>query len=230
MPNRFRRRHPADSAPDVTAGGAAARAEIDGATHPHWLRRPILGRSADRDLAAHLVRELTDLGDVLHDVRFPDAAHSLDHLVVAPSGIWLIDMVHIAGRVERRDVGTRGHPEYRLLLEGTDRSDLVDHLGTLRKSRHAVARFAADIDVHRVVCLIDATWSISARPFQVGDVWVTWPRALTDKIRSSGLVPIRTAHEIAAAITAASVEGPGDSVAHIDIDDRLHQAGAALHR
>lgn len=230
MPNRFRRRHPAD-----WATGGTTLAEIEGATHPHWLRRPILGRLADRDLSAHLVRELTGLGAVLHDVRLPGATNSLDHLVVAPSGIWLIDTVHIAGRVERRDVGSRGQPDYRLLLEGADRSDLVDHLGTLRNSRHAVARYAADIDIHRVVCVIDATWSISARPFQVGDVWITWPRALTDKIRSSGLVPIRTAHEIAAAISAASVQVAATPVAptalrRTDVDDRVDEAGGALIR
>ena len=188
--------------------------EVDGTTHPHWLRRPILGRPADRDLAVHLARELTDLGTVLHDVRLPDATHAFDHLVVAPSGIWLIDTVQIAGRVERRDVGSRGRPDSHLLLEGTDRSDLVGHLDERRENRHAVARLAADIDIHHVVCLIDATWSISARPFQVGDVWVTWPRALTDKIRSSGLVPIRTAHEIAAVINAASVQVSLDTTPH----------------
>ncbi len=151
------------------------------------------------------------MGTVLHDVRLPNTAHTLDHLVVAPSGVWLIDTMHITGRLTRRDVGTRHEPELHLSIDGVDRTSLVDSLGILHQARRAIIDMQFGIDVHTTMCLIDTTWPMSARPFKVRNHWVTWPRALTDKIRSSGLVPIRTAHDIAHAISERQPQ-PGASV------------------
>ena len=137
------------------------------------------------------------MGSVLHGIRLAGTTHTLDHLVVAPSGIWLIDVVHVHGRVTKRDDGTRTKPEPRLILDGTDRSALVDELGILCQTRHAIASMKFGVEVQTTTCLVDATWPMSARPFQVRGHWIVWPRSLTDKIRSSGLVPIRTAHDIA---------------------------------
>jgi hypothetical protein len=172
---------------------------------PTWLRRPVLGRHADRDLPSHLQRELNGMAGVLHDTRLPGMNHTLDHLVVAPSGIWLIDTVHIHGRITKRDVGTRHDPELRLMLDGVDRSALVDSLGILRHARHSIASMQFGVEVQTAMCLIDATWPMSARPFKVRNHWIIWPRALTDKIRSSGLVPIKTAHAIADVIAERQV-------------------------
>ena len=147
------------------------------------------------------------MGAVLHDVRLAGTAHTLDHLVVAPSGIWLIDTVHITGRVSRHDAGTRQDPEVCLLIDGDDRTALVDSLGILRQGRHVLATMQLGAEVQTAMCLIDATWPMSARPFKVRDHWITWPRALTDKIRSSGLLPIRTAHDIAHAISERQLAG-----------------------
>ncbi len=193
--------------------------------HPAWLRRPVLGRHADRDLRGHLERELHGMGSVLHDVRLTGTTHTLDHLVVAPSGIWLIDVVHIHGRITKRDIGTRVDPELRLVLDGTDRSALVDELGILRQTRHAIAAMKFGIEVQTATCLVDATWPMSARPFQVRNHWIVWPRSLTDKIRSSGLVPIRIAHDIAGEITRRQTLHTGDTGAISDSGDAV--VGAA---
>lgn len=183
--------------------------------HPTWLRRPVLGRHADRDLPSHLERELNGMGSVLHDLRLPGTIHTLDHLVVAPSGVWLIDTLHIHGRLAKRDIGTRQEPEHRLILDGVDRTSLVDSLGVLRQARHAIVGMQFGVDVQTALCLVDATWPMSARPFKVREHWVTWPRALTDKIQSSGLVPIRAAHDIAHDISERQQVGerqPGATV------------------
>lgn len=137
---------------------------------------------------------------MLHDVRLAGTGHTLDHLVVAPSGIWLIDVVHITGRITKRDIGNRFEPEVRLLLDSDDRSALVDELGILRQARRSVDNMQFGVEVQSAMCLVDATWPLSARPFRVSNHWIVWPRSLTDKIRSTGLVPIRTAHVIADAI------------------------------
>lgn len=151
-----------------------------------WLRRPVLGRQADRDLPSHLRRELNGIAAMLHDVKFSGAPHPLDHIVVAPSGAWLIDTVHFGGRISRRDV--------------IDNPAFTDSIDTLVEARRAIAALQLGIEVQTAICLIDTTWPMTACPFKAYEHWVTWPRALTDKIRSSGLVPIRTAYDIADAI------------------------------
>ena len=176
-----------------------ARSDATGASN--WLRRPVLGRHTDRNVATHLDRELQGLGAVLHGVQLPDTTHSVDHLVIAPSGIWLIETAHLAGRLTHRSVGTRHETESQMLLDGVDRTALVDSRGVLSAARESIAAMQFGVDVQTATCLIDATWPISAHPFKVGDHWVTWPRALTDKIQSTGLLPIRTAHDIARAIS-----------------------------
>jgi hypothetical protein len=155
------------------------------------------------------------MGTVLHDVRLPGATHTLDHVVVAPSGVWLIDAVHLHGRLTKRDVGTRQEPQLRLILDGVDRTALVDSLSILRQTRHTIVDMQFGVEVHTAMCLIDTTWPMSARPFKVRNHWVTWPRALTDKIRSSGLVPIRTAHDIAHAISERQQVGEQQPVASV---------------
>ncbi len=190
----FRLRHHENSA---ATDPASIPVLGDDPPHPTWLRRPVLSRQADRDLRGHLERELRGLGAVLHDVRLTGTMHTLDHLVVAPSGIWLIDVMHINGRITKRDVGTRSEPDVRLFLDGNDRSELVDELGILRQTRHAIDAMKFGVEVQTATCLVDATWPMSARPFRVKNHWIVWPRSLTDKIRSSGLIPIRTAHDIA---------------------------------
>jgi hypothetical protein len=156
------------------------------------------------------------MGAVLHDVRLPGTTHTLDHLVVAPSGIWLIDTARITGRLTRRDVGTRQDPVFQLLLDGVNQTSLVDPRGILRQTHHTIAAMQLDVEVQTAMCLIDTTWPISARPFTVHNHWITWPRALTDKIRSSGLVTIRTAHDIAHAIAEQQTNAANVSIA---VDD-----------
>src|ERR1051325_9884838 len=42
---------------------------------------------------------------VLHDRRVPGSKANLDHLVVSPSGVFVVDSKHYTGRVQRRDCG-----------------------------------------------------------------------------------------------------------------------------
>lgn len=141
------------------------------------------------------------MGAVLHDVRLPDTTLPIDHVVVAPSGIWLIETAHVAGRLTHRATGPRRKSSSTVLLDGVDRTMLVDSVGALSAARDAVVAMELNVDIQTATCLVDATWPVSAHPFKVNGHWVTWPRALTDKIQSFGLLPIKTAHDIADAIS-----------------------------
>ncbi len=65
---------------------------------------------------------------MLDDRRVPGAKATLNHLVVAPSGVWVVEAKDYDGRVERRDVGGWFKVDERLYVGGKDRSHLVDGL------------------------------------------------------------------------------------------------------
>ena len=63
------------------------------------------GSEGERKLAAHLVRTVGERAVMLHDRKIPGSRANIDHLVVAASGIWIIDAKSYKGKVEQRDVG-----------------------------------------------------------------------------------------------------------------------------
>jgi hypothetical protein len=64
-----------------------------------------VGAEGERRVGAWL-DTLTSAGAlVLHDRRVLRSKAKIDHLVVAPSGVWVIDSKHYDGRIECRDVG-----------------------------------------------------------------------------------------------------------------------------
>jgi hypothetical protein len=86
------------------------------------------GSEGERKLAAHLVRTLGDRAVMLHDRRIPGSGANIDHLVVAASGIWIIDAKSYKGKVEQRDVGKWLKTDYRLYVNGRDQTKLVGGL------------------------------------------------------------------------------------------------------
>ncbi len=62
---------------------------------------------------------------VLHDRRIPGTRANIDHIVVVPSGVWIIDAKRYKGLVASRDVGSLFRPDVRLYVGSRDRSSLV---------------------------------------------------------------------------------------------------------
>jgi hypothetical protein len=83
------------------------------------------GSEGERKLAAHLLRTVGDSAVMLHDRRIPGSRANIDHLVVAASGIWIIDAKSYKGKVEQRDVGKWLKTDNRLYVNGHDQTKLV---------------------------------------------------------------------------------------------------------
>ena len=65
----------------------------------------------------------------LHDRRIPKSKANIDHLVVGPSGVFVVDAKNYSGIVERRHVGGWFRPDERLYVGGRDRPPRVIALG-----------------------------------------------------------------------------------------------------
>jgi Nuclease-related domain len=135
-----------------------------------------VGGEAEERVGRLLSSAVGDAGVVLHDRAVPRGRANVDHIAIVPSGVWVIDTKRYRGRVRRagrlgRLVGRRI-----LVVNGHDRSHLLD---AARRQRALVASAAGQATtVRAALCFADAEWGLWARPFALRGVTVTWPGAL----------------------------------------------------
>jgi hypothetical protein len=139
---------------------------------------------------------------VLHDRRVPKTPANIDHIVVAPSGVWVIDAKHYTGRVTKRDVGPWLRSDERLFVGGRDRSSLIAGLMKQVDVVTASVPFDSGVRVRPVLCFVDAEWKLFAKPFVVRNTLVTWPKALIGLISTSNPC-LQQVEQIAASIAHA---------------------------
>ena len=145
-----------------------------------WAR----GAEGERRLAAHLTRVLGDRAVFLHDRKHGRA--NIDHLVVASSGVWVIDAKNYEGKVEYRNVGGRfGPADNRIFVGGRDKTKLAAGLGWQVEGVRA-ALGELDVPVQPVLCFTSSDWGLFARPFRHDGVLVTWASKLADVIAEPG--------------------------------------------
>ncbi len=80
--------------------GKLARAFDEKPTSTTAWRKGAVGEAR---LAAALASDLRADAISLHSRKVPKTRGDIDHLIVAPSGVWVVDAKHYRGRVERRD-------------------------------------------------------------------------------------------------------------------------------
>lgn len=137
-------------------------------------------------LAARL-KDLPEPARVLNDRRIPGTRANIDHIVVAPSGVWVIDAkrykskrpeLHVEGgiirpRVERLRIGGR---------DGTKVVDGVHKQVSLVRASLEDAGITAPI--HGALCFLEGDWPMIGGSFAVGEVHVLWPRLLVKRINA----------------------------------------------
>ncbi len=172
------------------------------------------GAGGERRVAAELERTLGSRGIVLHDRRIPGSRANIDHLVVAPSGVWVVDAKAYRGRVERRDVGEWFRTDVRLYVGRRDRSKALDgarwQRETVRRVLEHELRDAESptvtptlppaLPLHASICLIGAEWPWLARPFSFDGVWVASPRRLGKLLLGPALLDRRRIEGVAEAL------------------------------
>jgi hypothetical protein len=182
---------------------------------PQSIRAWAKGSEGEQRLAAHLLAAVGDRAILLNDRKVPRIRGNIDHLVIAASGIWVIDAKHYRGLVTQRDVGRWLKTDLRLYVGRRDRTALAEGLGwQMAAVRKALG--GADVPVTAALCFIEADWKLFAKPFQQNRVWVTWPKKLAEMIGEPGpLTPAdvaQLADRLAGALppaAAASKNGQG---------------------
>jgi hypothetical protein len=143
------------------------------------------GSQGERKLASYLTEHLGDRVVLLHDRRVPQTRANIDHLVVAASGVWIVDAKLRKGLIELRDVGGWFKVDCQLYVGGRRQTKLVDDMGwQVEAVRHALG--TPTVPIHPAVCFVDGEWRLFAKPFELKGVMVCWPKELVKKISDEG--------------------------------------------
>jgi hypothetical protein len=84
------------------------------------------GSKGESRLAAFVDRELGDAVIALHDRQVPGTRGNIDHIFVAPSGVWVVDAKALKGAVARRNSGHALRPRNELYVGGRKRTALAE--------------------------------------------------------------------------------------------------------
>jgi hypothetical protein len=143
------------------------------------------GAAGEKRVAEELANRLGTSGVLLSDRRVPRTKGNVDHIAIAPSGVWVIDAKHYTGRVEHRDKGGWFRTDWRLYVNGRDRTKLVDALDWQIAAVEKVLS-GKEVPVHAALCFVGANWGLFSKPFQQAGVWVTWVAKLAEMILEPG--------------------------------------------
>jgi hypothetical protein len=166
------------------------------------------GAEGERTLGAGL-DGLADAGVItLHDRRRTGTTANIDHISIAPSGVWVIDAKHYKGKVLKRDVGGWLKVDMRLFV---DRRNCTKVVRAMTKQAEAIRKALGDdwaeVPVRPMLCFVDAQWSWPVKAFHLDGVVVAPPKA----VRRLLLEPSR--------IAQAAIEQVAGT-----LDRRLHPA------
>lgn len=104
---------------------------------------------------------------LLHDRRILGTRGNIDHLVVGPAGVFVVDAKAYRGLIQIRNRGWFFKPEYRLYVGRRDCSQLALDLGWQVKAVE-IALASANVDpmppINPVLCFVDGEWPLLSPP------------------------------------------------------------------
>jgi hypothetical protein len=158
------------------------------------------GSAGESRLAAWIAKEVGDHVIALHDRLIPGTRGNIDHLFVAPSGVWVVDAKAYKGKVVRKQVGPFWRGDNEVFVGGRNRTKLAK--GVEHQLDAVIAAVRSDpslaaLGIYGALCFLDSDWGLMDSPFNVGNVWVTYPRALRKALRKKGEVSRATMEHVA---------------------------------
>lgn len=184
----FQRRHNARQERVLTNHPRIGRFLLAVFDDPQSTRAWSVGAEGERMLSEMLASMADESLRVLNDRRIPRTKANIDHLVVCPSGVFVVDAKRYRNaRPELRVEGGLFRPRTELLyVGGRDRTSLVAGM----HKQVAVVRDALvdqpEVQVQGVLCFIDADWPVFGGSFTMDDVAVVWPKKLKASLTAPG--------------------------------------------
>lgn len=141
---------------------------------------------------------------VLHGRSVPNTRGDVDHVIVAPSGVWLVDTKSYWGLVEKRDAGNWRTVDHRLFVNGRDQTNLVDDLAWQATGVRALLDTIdlGDVPVHPVLLFIGSAGRWFAKPIDIDGVRAMWTTKLLEFVAAPGPLDDTTCRTIATELCA----------------------------
>jgi hypothetical protein len=185
----YQRRQSAHEARAAKTWGRLAGVYLTLAQEPQSTRAWARGSAGEKLLGAAL-EQLHDERRVivLHDRRVPGTRTNIDHVAITSTGrVWAIDAKNYQGKVEKRGWFSAGE---RLYVGDRDCTKLVVAMdkqsAALRSALGDASIREFDVKTRAAICFVNAEWSLFAKPFVIGGVWVGWAKALGEKLTAPG--------------------------------------------
>ena len=129
---------------------------------------------------------------VLHDRRVPKTRGNIDHIVIAPAGVFVVDAQRYAGLIRIRDRGALFSRDDRLYVGSRDCSDLATNMGwQVSAVRDALTTANLDlsaIPVTPVLCFVDGEWPLILPPESFRGVRLEGKRSIKNLVLGSSIL------------------------------------------
>lgn len=145
-----------------------------------------IGAQGEERLGVRLDELASPTTLLLHDRRIPGTQANIDHLVVTPLGITVIDAKRYRGRPHLKVRHDLFRPRVEELhVDGRDRTKLVDRVRwQAEQVRSAMSE--PGLAVAAMLCFVDADWPLIGGAFTTRGVDVVWPRRAERLLMRSG--------------------------------------------
>ncbi len=166
--------------------GLAAKVVRAVSSEPQSTRAWVIGAAGEEKLAAELAKVPGLV--VLNDRRVPGTRGNIDHLVIAPAGVFVVDAKNHQGTLEIRNRGWFLRPDYRLTVGRRDCSSMADGMGWQVDAVLAgLARAGVDPapPVTPVLCFLSADWPLFGAPDEFRGVRLEGPRSIKKLVTAS---------------------------------------------
>lgn len=161
---------------------------------PQSTRAWEVGARGEERLAKRLDALIEHGALVLHDRRIPGSRANIDHIVVAPTGVFVIDAKRYKGRPHLRIEGGIIRPRVEKLIVGSrDCTKLVGgvtkQVDLVRTALDRDPRFAS-IPVRGMLAFVEADWPLFGGAFMTDGVQILWPKRAVEQITAVCESPI----------------------------------------
>jgi hypothetical protein len=188
--------------PDVRnsdpVGGSSALREAHIRKDPAWLK----GATGEYLMGVSLEHRLTPTARVLTDRQLPGTKANIDHIVVAASGVWIIDSKKWKGKIAYKAESIMSI-NTRLYVDGKDRTPKVE---SIYGAVIPIAQLIGDrsIPIHPALVFIEGDWSgasfsrfVMGRPYLHEGVYISPPKLLIKLINRPGPLDVESIGRIA---------------------------------
>ncbi len=165
-------------------GGVAKALSTEPQSTTAWAK----GAGGEQALARRLERDLQAPIVALHDRSVPRTKGNIDHLIICPTGVWIVDAKNYKGKVERRDVGNWRTRDIQLFVNGRNRMKAVAGMGwQVTAVRNALeGTLFTETPIHAALCFTNSEWPLFAKPSTINDVWILWAKELVKLVSAPG--------------------------------------------